>query len=550
MEFTIIIGGKAGDGVAKTAEILGEVFTHYGLYVFNYRDYPSLIRGGHNFNVLSVSDEPIYSHESKANVLICMDENTREKHEDSLKSEGFIIGSKDLETDEKFIGIDLEEIISKEGIKEVMENTILLGALFKGLGLKLKDGLLEVLKEEFGDYYEGNEKAAELGYENSREIKELEIKKKGSNYFLTGTQATGLGAIKSGLDVYLAYPMTPATGLLHFLASKQEEYDFITTQLENEIAVANATMGASYTGAVSMMGTSGGGFGLMSPITSFQGISEIPLVLYWAQRTGPGLGLPTYQTQGDLRFSRNPAQGDFPKVVIAPGDPMEAYNKTVEAFYLSQKYRMLSILLTDKHLVESHFTHDELRKPGVEVERNIVENPDKDEKLYELTKDGLSPRVVPGQKALAKATSYEHDEYGYTIEEPELTAEMNDKRFRKFKTLKEEVKGFETVKTYGEGDNLIIGWGSTKGAIRDAIKELENVKFLQVIYLSPFPKGKVRNAIEKADKTILVENNKRGQLGNVIREETGLEIDEKVLKYNGRPFTKDGLVEKLKEVLK
>lgn len=550
VEFTIIIGGKAGEGSAKSAEILGKVFTNQGYHVFNYRDYASIIRGGHNFNVVTVSDKPVRSHREKADYLIPLNQDALEKHEQDLKEDALVIGSDALETSKEFIKINIKKIIEDDDVERIMENVILLGSFFKIIGWKLKP-LLKVLKEEFKKRFKGNKKAAKKGYEASKKVKKMKMKNGKKNYFVSGSQATALGAIKAGLDVYIAYPMTPSTPLLHELAARQGEHDYVAAQIENEIGVANAAMGASYAGALSMIGTSGGGYGLMSPVSSFQGASELPLVVYWAQRMGPGLGLPTYQAQGDLRFALNPGHGDFPKVVVAPGDAMECYTKTVEAFYLSQKYRALSIILSDKHCAESHYTYEKLCEPAVSVEPNITKKPSKNEKLYELTKNGLSPRLVPGQKALVKATSYEHDEYGYTIEDARTTAKMNDKRFRKWEELEKEVLSkLETTKTTGKGKNLVIGWGSTKGAIIDALREVKDAKFLQILYLSPFPSKKVREEMNKADKVVVVENNARGQLDGLIREKTGLRPDSKILKYDGRPFNKDLLAKKLSEVVK
>lgn len=508
----------------------------------------SLIRGGHSYNVISVSDEPIHSHRENPDAIIAFDERTLENHEQDLAEDGFIIGNASLKTEGDFIPLEVDEVVKELDIPKIMTNTVYLGALFKSIGMEL-DPLLTILKEEFPDAYESNRKAAEKGYELVEEHKKLGIKKAESKYFVTGSQAIGLGAIKSGLDVYVAYPMTPSTPVFHFLASKQEEYDFLVTQAENEIAVANAALGASYSGAMSMLGTSGGGFALMSAMMSFQGMSEIPLVAYLAQRPGPSVGMATRQAQGDLKFALNPAHGEFPKIVMAPGDAMEAYQKTPELFYFSQKYRMLAILLGDKHVAESHFTYDELLEPVVQPELNIEENPPEDLDAYELTETGVSRRAVPGQGPMVKANADEHLERGYTTEESGIATKMAEKRQKKMTSLQKELDKFETTKTYGEGKTLVIGWGSTKGAILDTLKELSDVRYLQILYLSPFPAEKVKKEIENAGKTVLVENNVTGLLGDVIREKTGIQLDRRILKYDGHPLTKEWLLPRLKEVV-
>jgi len=298
-----------------------------------------------------------------------------------------------------------------------------------------------------------------------------------------------------------------------------------------------------------MVGTSGGGFALMSEAMSLQGMSEIPLVVYLAQRTAPSTGVPTYTTQGDLKFAVNIGHGEFPKIVVAPGDAKEAILRTQEAFYLSQKYRVLSIIMSDKHLGESHYSFDELEKSRVQPSRNILKNPSTLYKNYKLTKTGVSPRIVPCQGPFARATSYGHDENGYTTEEDvDMIKKMNDKRFKKVKYIKEEIEKLNPVNIYGQGDNLIISWGSTKGAILDALYELKNFRFMQISYVKPFPRKQVENEIKKSKNVILVENNVSGLLGQIITEQTGYFIKNKILKYDARPFTPPDIVNKIKEI--
>jgi 2-oxoglutarate ferredoxin oxidoreductase subunit alpha len=340
--------------------------------------------------------------------------------------------------------------------------------------------------------------------------------------------------------------MTTATPVLHFLAKRQLKHNILVLQLENEIAVVNAALGASFGGAKVMVGTSGGGFALMTEALSLAGMSEVPLVVYLAQRTAPSTGVPTYTAQGDLKLALNCGHGEFPKIVVAPGDPQEAILRTQEAFYLTSKYRTLVLILSDKHLGESNFTFDKLQKSQVSLERFILKNPSKNYKSYKITQTGVSPRAVPGQGPVVRATSYEHNEYGNTIENPEWIVKMNDKRFKKVKHIVQEINRLNPVQVYGRGKNLIISWGSTKGAILDALLQLKGWRFLQISYLQPFPKEKVAKEIKKSKRVILAENNATGLLGDVIAEQTGLIIKEKVLKYDARPFTPDFLIKKIK----
>jgi 2-oxoglutarate ferredoxin oxidoreductase subunit alpha len=351
------------------------------------------------------------------------------------------------------------------------------------------------------------------------------------------------------LDAYFAYPMTPATPVLHFLASKQAEHNITVVQPENEIAVVNASLGANYAGAMSMVGTSGGGFALMVEALSLQGMSEIPLVVYLASRPAPSTGVPTYTGQGDLKFAVNAGHGEFPRVVVAPGDAKEAFYRTMEALYLAYKYRTLSIILGDKHVGESNYTFDDFQAATVKPDKFLIK-PSADYKSYALTDTGVSPRAVPGYGVPVLATSYEHDEYGHTREEAEWAVKMTDKRLKKWEHIRKEVGKLKPVSVYGKGENLIISWGSTKGAIIDALDELKGFRFMQVSYITPFPSAEVKKEIGNSKKVVLVENNATGLLGEIIAEQTGCAIKDKLLKYDGRPFTSRDVVDGIGKVVK
>lgn len=544
MEKVILIGGKAGQGTAVTSYFIGKVFCELGYYVFNYRDYPSLIRGGHNFNVLRISDKPIYSHKDKYDIIIALDQKTIDLHQKNLNKKGFILGDDDLKS-KKLVSIDVDLTLKKLKAPRIIENDIFIGWLFKYFGIDKKLLLKEAEKEFKTKKINLIKKAIEKGYALSKIKEKLKRIGKGK-YFISGNQAVGVGALSSGIDIYIAYPMTPATAVLHFLAKKQLDNNILVLQLENEIGVVNAALGASFGGAKTMVGTSGGGFALMTEALSLSGISELPLVVYLAQRTAPATGVPTYTGQGDLKFVVNAGHGEFPRIVVAPGDPKEAIVRTKEAFYLSTKYHLLSIIISDKHLGESDYAFDKLERSSVSNERFILKKPSKDYKSYKITKDGVSPRAVPGQGPVVRATSYEHNEYGNTIEDAYWTVKMTDKRFKKLKYLKDEIKKLNPAILYGKGKNLIIGWGSTKGAIIDALPQLKDFRFLQISYISPFPKKIVKREIEKSKKVILVENNVTGLLGDIIAEQTGYIIKNKVLKYDARPFVSEFIVNKIK----
>jgi len=496
MKFTILFGGQAGQGPNILSILLGKALIERGYYVFMSRDYQSLIRGGHNFNVLTFSETPVYSNDSEIDLIVALDENTINKHKKELKQNG--------------------HIISGEG----KGNMYFAGRLFKSLCLDFNvlEGQLKKLKERL----EENLKEAREGYDEEKKTMCKVLINKNKLSFMNGNQGISDGAIKSGLDVYFAYPMTPATNVLGELAEKQIENNLIVLELESEIAVINAAIGSSITGAKTMIGTSGGGFDLMTESLSLTGIAEVPLVIYLASRPGPSTGVATYTAQGDLDMARYAGHGEFPRMIIAPGNPREAEELTSQAFYFSQKFGIPVIVLSDKHLAESVYSSDKEAK---------------------ITS---SKKMI----SLKRFNSYETDQFGCATEDAEQIKKNVEARLKKGKEIEKEAENFEGFKLHGKNSkNLIVSWGSPAGAILDAVEGL-NVQFLQVLYLEPFPK-KIKKELE-GKNIILIENNATGQLGKLIAEKTGIFIEDKnkILKYDGRPFLADELKKEIKGRLK
>ncbi|HRZ85519.1 MAG TPA: 2-oxoacid:acceptor oxidoreductase family protein [Candidatus Paceibacterota bacterium] len=508
MRLNILIGGKAGQGINKVSEIVAKVATNYGYFTFNYRDYQSLIRGGHNFNVLCISDKWIASTDSEMDVIVALDNKTIELHKKELKKDGIVIESEGFENYERNL------------------NVALAGALIKILGIDKKI-LLDKVKKEFNSIE--SLKAAEKGYESQNEkfgLKKLNNK----SVTMTGNSGIVKGAVESGIELYFSYPMTPATGVMHELASiEKEKCDFIVVQPENEIAVINMGLGASYTGKKVMIGTSGGGYDLMTEALSLSGQAEIPIVIYLASRPGPSTGVPTYSSQDDLNVALRAGHGEFARLVVAPGDPVECIENTNESFYLSEKLKIPTIVLSDKHLAEGEYSINKKSNNTLKVEVK---------------------RTLPGAGKIVKASSYEHDKFGFSVEEPELVKKGVEARLKVYEDLKKECKKFDMIKVHGKKDskNLIVSWGSTKGAILDAISDLD-CKFLQVLYMKPMS-DKIKEEIQKAKKVILIENSSAGQLGRLIREKTGIKIEKRILKYDGRPFFADELKKEIVKELK
>jgi 2-oxoglutarate ferredoxin oxidoreductase subunit alpha len=577
-KISLLVGGEAGAGITRSGFLFAKTCLRGGLDVFGANDYQSLIRGGHNFYTVRADAEQVYSQADTIDLLIALNKETILIHKHELASGAGIIydGNQTTITDEelgrdniKLYPVPLRKIVKELEGPSIMENTVALGA-----AIDLLDYDPELLNEVLRDTFkpktaELNIEAAKHGYNYAQEhygnTFGYRLKKTSSagkhKIFLTGNEAIGLGALNAGCKLYAAYPMTPATSVLHFLAPLDREYKMIVIQVENEIAAVNMVAGASYAGVRSMTATSGGGFCLMSEGLGMIGMSETSPVIVLVQRPGPSTGLPTYTAQGDLRFAIHASQGEFPRVVIAPGNVEESFCKTLEAFNLAEKFQIPALIILDKYLAESHGTAEPFDQNRIGIDRGqlITEGEyarEGEYKRHKFTEDGISPRTLPGTKgAIVRTNADEHNELGYTTEDPVLSTKMADKRFKKLDALIKELETYETVKLYGpeEADATIIGWGSTKGPIREAMKILSKegvkVNYLQIVYLTPFPVDKVQRILQSAKKTIVVENNKTSQLSSLIREHLLTTVDHKILKYDGRPFNPEALSQQIKEVL-
>jgi 2-oxoglutarate ferredoxin oxidoreductase subunit alpha len=577
-KLSLLVGGEAGAGITRSGFLFAKTCLRGGLHVFGANDYQSLIRGGHNFYIVRADIDKVYSQADTIDLLLALNKETIHLHKHELVSGAGIIYDRDQITvtdeelgkdDIKLYPVPLRKIVKELEGPQIMENTVALGA-----AIALLDYDPELLNEVLRDTFkpktaELNIEAAKRGYNYTREHYGNDfgyrLKKKGSagkhRIFLTGNEAIGLGALNAGCKLYAAYPMTPATSILHFLAPLDREYKMIVIQVENEIAAVNMVAGASYAGVRSMAATSGGGFCLMSEGLGMIGMTETSPVIILVQRPGPSTGLPTYTAQGDLRFAIHASQGEFPRVVIAPGNVEECFYMTLEAFNLAEKFQIPALIILDKYLAESHGAPEPFDQNRIGIDRGHFITKDEymeeeEYKRHKFTENGISPRAMPGTKgAIVRTNADEHNELGYTTEDPVLTTRMADKRFKKLDTLTKELENYETVKFYGleEADTTILAWGSTNGPIRESMKILskEGVKlnYLQIMYLAPFPAGKVQRILQSAKKTIVVENNKTSQLSSLIREHLLTTVDHKILKYDGRPFNPEALSRSIKEVL-
>jgi 2-oxoglutarate ferredoxin oxidoreductase subunit alpha len=547
-EISILIGGKAGDGIRQAGHTLARLLNRIGYRIFFYDDYPSLIRGGHNFSIVRASEKRIEAHKEKVDLIVALNQDAVEKHKNRLNAGGIILYDS-AKVNAQGVGINFMGIVKElEGVP-IMRNTAAIGALAKVLDIEwpvLENVMMDIMEKEV----DLNLKIAKSAYDMV-ENAGISVPKLNQKMLplLSGNEAIALGAVQAGLNLYIAYPMTPASAILHYLAEHEDDLGVVTIHPESEIGVALMALGAAYAGARTMVGTSGGGFALMTEALSLSGQGEIPMVLVVSQRPGPGTGVPTYTMQGDLSFVIHSGHGEFAKVVLAPGDADEAFYLAGLAMNLAWKFQIPSFVLSDKHLSESLFSF-EADIDKVKPEGPLLWDGQGEYKRYLDTQNGISPMAYPGTPAaIVKATSYEHDEDGITTEESEQITSMQKKRLRKRKTLIDELSKHEQVKVYGnlESRTVLISWGSTKGACIEVAEGL-GLKVVQPLVLEPFPAEPLRKVLTGADKIINIEVNATGQLAKLLSSH-GIRIDETILRFDGRPFTVDVLLEKVKEVL-
>jgi len=542
---TILIGGAAGDGVKEAGINLARLLSSLGYYVFVSFEYPSLIRGGHNFCRISFSTEKIFNDHTTVDILLALNSETIELHKKELNKNALIISEKDLA-----MSVWAKEI----GAPSIMRLSAALGALCKYWELPLKN-LEHIFTEVFKEKAEKNIKLAQRGFDNFRPhvLDKLKIFKARPGEIVTdGNVALAEGLIKAGLNVYAAYPMTPASSIMHHLAKVGPTRRVTTVQPENELSVANLAIGSAYAGARTAVGTSGGGFALMEESFSLAGITETPFLAILSQRPGPATGVPTGTAQSDLNMARAAGHGEFPRIVLAPGDAEESYLLGGEALNLAWQFQTPVIVLLDKHLSES-MVNVKLPQEKLKIKLGkIVKEVKGDYARYQFTADGISPMAFPGtQNAMIKANSYEHDEHGFSTEDLKLIVKMNDKRFKKMQGIKKAVAQLTPIKIYGDkkSKNVILFWGSTKCAALEALKEnKKSIKAIQVLCVEPLPIDALKKELARAKKIIAVETNVTGQLADLVSEKCGVKINQKILRYDGRPFAVGDLVEKFKKI--
>jgi 2-oxoglutarate ferredoxin oxidoreductase subunit alpha len=548
-EVSVLIGGKAGEGISSAGQIIAHLLGQLGYRVHMYFDYPSLIKGGHNFAIIRGARGKIGAVRNSVDLVLALDQETLRIHEQRLNDHGVVVYNSDAARYPSGIGIPIRSILAAEEAPAVMGNSAILGAFVRAAGIEWP--LAEkVFTKSFRKGTGQNLRIARRAYDASEE--RLRIPAPGGAILpaFTGNEAMGIGLIEAGLGVYLSYPMSPTSNLLHFLAGYDDEVRIRVVQPESEIAVILAALGCAYAGTRAAVGTSGGGFSLMVEALGLAGMAELPIVIVLGQRAGPSTGLATYTAQADLGFAIHAGHGEFPRLVLAPGDADESRIWIRAAMDLAWKYQLPALFLPDRIICEGMYSLD----PAVTLDHRAdpkMAGPDIHPYLrYALTDSGISPlRFPPVKGEVIRVNSHAHDTDGITTEEPGVTRAMAEKRQKKMLGLTKEIEGMQPVNIAGNQDATtgLLCWGSNKG-ICSELGEAMGLRVVQPVALWPFPEQSFAKAMDGVERFFGIETNETGQLARLVRQ-FGYEADDVVLKYDGRPFMLDELEQELRKVM-
>ena len=578
-EFTVGIGGAAGDGLDKSGDTLAKGVARRGLYVCAYNSYQSIIRGGHIWLRVRIAEEKVYSHGDHLNLLIALNQDAIERHAREVEPGGAVLYNSDRFTCESSLLQDgvvalplpVNEITKPFGrLLPIMQNTVALGATaflaqldFEAIAAVVGD----TFRHKGQAVIDQNVRILRAGFDYAQEhfvylVMEPWKFSDTRRPFCTGNELFALGAVAAGCKFYSAYPMTPASSILHWMANHAEKCGVVVKQCEDELAVVNMAIGAGHAGVRAMCGTSGGGFALMTEAIGMAGMIEAPVVIIEVQRGGPSTGIPTKTEQGDLNQVLGASQGDFPRVIIAPTDTSDCFATAVEAFNLAEKYQLPVIIISDLLLSE----HPETIQPGavrhdVPIERGEVvkewHEGNGPYKRFANTFSGVSPRALPGtENTEYVAATDEHDEEGITISDmftsPPVHRKMMERRMKKMEAVHKELRPPE-LEGPADAPVMLIGWGSSAGVIREArgllAKEGIPANQIQFKYLHPFHAREAAQILKNSKTLIGVEGNYTAQFARILRAETGIRLHDNILKYDGEPFEPRIIASEVKRIL-
>lgn len=562
-DISLIVGGEAGQGIQTVGRLVAETGRKAGLHVFAINDFESRIRGGHSFIQIRISDRPVRAPYHRIHLLVCLDKNTFEIHRDKLDADGMILAQSDLEiSDRNVLSVDFNKMAETAGSKATA-NTVAAGACLALLGAP-DDLLTAAVNGHFQSMSQElvgkNKKAVRSG---AQSVRDQSFKwsftwaaDEDSLGLIDGARAFALGALAGDCRFAGYYPMSPATDILADLSELAGHFPLVVEQAEDEIAAVNMCIGAAFAGVRSMTATSGGGFCLMTEGLGLAGITETPLVIINAQRPGPATGLPTRTGQGDLLFVINAAQDEFPRFVLAPCGPEDAYETTARALALAEQFQVPVIILADHFLITSIFTLNERLSAPESIDRFLttddeMEDP-RDYRRYTYSQSGVSPRALPCQgEALVLVSGNEHRPDGHLTETIADRNMMVNKRMNKIKKMKEAIREPRTYRP--EAPHLLVGWGSTREIIKESVDMLRaedmDVGAVHLCDIWPFPAEAVKKRL--ADKSFyMVEQNATAQCGDLIRARTGLAYTDTILQFDGRPLLPDRIKNRFMEISK
>ncbi|GGJ56604.1 2-oxoglutarate ferredoxin oxidoreductase subunit alpha [Anoxybacillus voinovskiensis] len=570
------VGGQQGEGIESTGEIFSIALNRLGYYLYGYRHFSSRIKGGHTNNKIRVSTTQVRSVADDLDILVAFDQETIDFNFHELRDGGIVLADAKFNptipegSNVTLYAVPFTDIATNLGTS-LMKNMVAVGASSAVLDLDI-DVYQEVVEEIFGrkgqQVVEKNMEALRAGAQFMKEqlgdsIQTMKLEKADGKkrMFMIGNDAIALGALAGGARFMAAYPITPASEIMEYLIKKLPSLGGAVIQTEDEIAACTMAIGANYAGVRTLTASAGPGLSLMMEAIGLAGMTETPVVIVNTQRGGPSTGLPTKQEQSDLMAMIYGTHGEIPKIVIAPSTVQEAFYDTVEAFNLAEEYQCPVIVLSDLQLSLGKQTVEPLEYDKIEIRRGKLVTgelpalPDKENfKRYEVTEDGISPRVLPGTpNGIHHVTGVEHAETGRPSESAANRIAQMDKRLRKLKHLKFNTPVHKQVK-HEEADVLLVGFNSTRGAIEEAMERLEldglKVNHAHIRLVHPFPTEEMLPLVQTAKKIIVVEQNATGQLASLLKMNVGhADKVRSILKYDGNPFLPNEVYTKCKELL-
>jgi 2-oxoglutarate ferredoxin oxidoreductase subunit alpha len=550
-DFVVRFAGEGGGGLVTSAELLAQVTAQVGYHVKTYVTFPSQIMGGPTFAQARISTEPVLSYGDELDVLVALDREAYDTHQDEVREGGVIIyNSEDfqLEEDGKSFGMRIDELAKSTGNPRAA-NMVMLGAIANLVNMP-EHYLPEFVTKRFtrgrpGDeeIIRGNIMALSLGSEEAKKsgfsLGELEEPQPpvGNQILIKGNDSLSLGAMAAGLDFFVGYPISPATTVLVYMERNLIGPGKFVYQASSEIESINAIVGAGYAGKKAMTSTSGPGFSLMSEGIGLAWMAEIPAVIVNVQRGGPATGLPTKTEQSDLLAALHPAHGDVSIPIIAVGSVEECFYGAVIALNWAERYQGPVILLSDHALSEQA---QNIPKPDMEkvvVERRKVYHGQNGYERYAGTE--VSPMPIPGGPGSYVANASEHDGKGDTTHLPRRHVEMTERRFGKLKLLEDGNYECENP----EETIALLPWGGSKGAVRETydqmIRQGQRIGWYYTMQLNPLP-PKLLDELKQKELVLVPELNYLGQFSSILRAQ-GVRA-ESITQYEGRPFKVRDLV--------